>query len=175
MTPAAGVVHAAVGRWVDRTALVGAAILTLSAGFVVIDGLSRWLMGTAQDWVADFGQLTLPVAIATLFVSAVQHGAMITLRVGSGARVPAVARRALDLFGQVLLLAILGLMTAALLDIAADTAAMGQVTWFYRLPMAPTWYAVAAMLAVGTGVQAVRIAAILADPSLAQPSGTSGG
>ena len=164
MTARAVRLHRAVGPWVDRSALLGAAILTVSAIFVAYDGIVRWLTGTAQDWVADFAQLTLPVAIATLFVSAVHHGSMITLRAGAVSAFPRWVSRALDLFGQVVFAGLLVLIGAAVFDLAAEIAAMGQLSWFLRLPVAPTWYLVAVVLSAGAILQILRILALVAEP-----------
>ena len=167
MTPRVLRLRSAVGPWVDGAALVGAAILTASAIFVAYDGITRWLTGQAQDWVADFAQLALPVAIATLFVAAVHHGAMITLRAAAGLPLPAPVVRVIDLFGQVALAVLLFLFAAAVFDFAAEASEMGTVSWFLRLPVAPTWHAVAVVLLLGAALQVLRVLALLADPDLA--------
>jgi TRAP-type C4-dicarboxylate transport system permease small subunit len=133
-------------------AMAGMGILLLNVLLVAYDVLLRWLAGSPQSWVADIGAMTYPLALACCVPAALESGHMIAIRFLGDAIGPRTSE-VLDLGGSLLLSLMLALIAWKMTQRAVDDWSAGYRTANIALPMAPTWAAVAALLAVGALVQ----------------------
>ena len=160
-----------VPRW-SRTGatLAGVALLILLANvaLIFVDVLARWLLRSPQSWVADIGQISYPVAIACCFPAALESGHMISIRFLGEAVGPRRARW-LDLLGQLALLALLVLFSWKLFARAQSEWSGGFRTANIALPVGPTWFIVAALLALCVLVQARAVLRLAFTPEGPHP------
>ena len=133
-------------------ATFGIALLLVNVMIQMADVLSRWLLSAPQAWVADVYELTLPVAIAACFPLTLDERGMIAIEFLGGFLGP-VADRILTGFGAVLLFLLFALMAWQMWGVAGEMVSTGRQTWMLGIPSAPTWYAVAAILAFAAVVQ----------------------
>lgn len=131
------------------------AILLFNVALTCYDVLMRWLLNQPQSWVSDFSELTYPLAIVCCFPVAVESGSMIVIRIMASLRNPIIAKAA-DAFGQVALAAMLCLFTWKVFWRAVSDWITGYATTLIKLPIGPTWFAVAAILAIATVMQIKR-------------------
>lgn len=122
--------------------------------FVLAEGLSRWLFAITFPGLQDVTHLSLPVVVAACFPAALRQRYHIRVRfVGSALGPP--AERALDALGALLLLLCMALISYELFVYALDTARNREVTWTLQLPVAPTWFATASLMALAALAQAL--------------------
>lgn len=130
----------------------GLAILLANVLLIFYDVLLRWLFNAPQSWVADIAQVSYPIAIACCFPAALEGGHMIAIR-AVGVTLGPRAARALDLLGQASLVPLLALFAWKMTARAASDWTAGFKTSTVALPLAPSWFVVAALLILCTLLQ----------------------
>jgi len=138
-------------RWV---ALFGLILLLLLALFIVSDIIMRWLFHATFAGVLDLSAVLLPVIVATCFPIAVLQRQHVTIRFLGKALGP---RREiwLELFGSLVLLLFLILMTWQFILHTADMQALGDHTWVIQISMAPWWWTTTTLMASCIPLQAL--------------------
>jgi len=147
---------------IDRaTRLVARALAALGLGallcFAVMtmaDGLLRFFLARPIDAVRDVGGLVAAFAVACCIPVAIVERTNITIRFVSSVIGPRAGRIA-DLAAAVVVEVILILMTWQFVLFANQARLTGTATWMLRIPAAPVWGAVAAVLAISAVIQVV--------------------
>jgi TRAP-type C4-dicarboxylate transport system permease small subunit len=149
----------------ERTALSGTRALSvlgllallLLATITLADGLMRWLANQPIEGVRDVGALALAVAISCCLPVGLMERSNITIRfIGS-----IVGRRtgqAFDVFAALAVALVLVVMAYQFFLHASKLARANETTWVLKLPTAPFWYGVDAILWCAVAVQAIVIA-----------------
>jgi TRAP-type C4-dicarboxylate transport system permease small subunit len=152
-----GSVRASIDWLARQSSYIALLGLLCIAGFVLIDGVSRWLFAVTFPGLLDVIQVLVPVIVAACFPAGVMRGQHITIRfLGEG-----IGRRTagfLDLLGAVLLLTCLLAIAQQLLLYAEETRKSSDVTWTIQLPLAPTWYAAALLFGFAAVAQLMVVA-----------------
>lgn len=153
-------------------ALVALAILLANVGLIFVDVLARWLLRAPQSWVSDIGQVSYPVAIACCFPAALESGHMIAIRFLGEWLGPRRAH-AFDVIGQIALALLLALFAWKMFGRAVSDWSGNYRTVNIALRLAPTWFVVAALLALSTLVQLGVLRRALRDGPAAPPAGAA--
>jgi TRAP-type C4-dicarboxylate transport system permease small subunit len=156
----AGAVAAMTG--IDRAAkIVAQALAVLGLGallcfalMTMADGLLRFFFARPIDAVRDVGGLVAAFAVACCIPVAIVERSNITIRFLSSLAGPRAGRIA-DSAAAILVEIILLLMTWQFVLFAKQAQATGTATWMLRIPAAPIWGAVAAILGISALLQIV--------------------
>jgi TRAP-type C4-dicarboxylate transport system permease small subunit len=132
-------------------AVAGLVALMLLAAMTLADGLSRWLAGRPLQGVRDVAALVIALAVSCCFPSALIERSHITVRFLP--RWSEFGGRVLDFVAALLVLLVLCLLAWQFWLHARNIAAAGETTWVLRLPTAPFWYLVDAILWAAALVQ----------------------
>ena len=147
----------AAGRSLARAlAAIGLGALLVFAATTILDGLLRFFAAAPIDAVRDLGGLVAAFAVACCIPLTIIERSSITIRFVSSFIGPASGRVA-DLAAGVLVELVLLLMTWRFAIFARQTEIDGNATWMLRVPTAPVWWAVTAMIAVAAGLQMLVI------------------
>jgi len=136
--------------------VVGLVALMALAAMTLADGLARWLANRPIEGVRDAGALIVAVAVACCIPVALMERANITIRVAAsvfGARVG----RALDALAALAVAAVIAAMAWQFMVFAGKLARAGETTWVLKIPVAPFWYTVAAILWLAVFVQGIVV------------------
>ena len=147
-------------RLARALAVAGLGLLLVFAAATIADGLLRFFAARPIDAVRDLGGLVAALAVACCIPLVVIERGNISIRFVAAVAGPAASRVA-DIAASGLVLAVLLAMTWQFGKLAARAAADGASTWMLRIPTAPVWWLVAAMVAVAAGLQAVVLALCL--------------
>jgi len=134
-------------------AVVGLGTLLCFALMTMADGLLRFFAAHPIDAVRDVGGLVAAFAVACCIPVAIVERSNITIRFVSSFISPRAGRIA-DIAASLLMILVLVLMTWQFFVFAKQAQATNAATWMLRIPAAPFWWAVTAMLGVSTLLQA---------------------
>jgi len=151
-------------------AAIGLGALLVFAATTIADGLLRFFFASPIDAVRDLGGLVAAFAVACCIPLAIIERSSITIRFVTsfiGTRAGSVA----DVAAAVLVEVVLVLMTWRFILFARQAMLDGSSTWMLRIPTAPVWAAVAAMIAVAALMQLLVLYACVrgAEPARAHP------
>lgn len=135
----------------------GLAALMALAAMTLADGTLRWLANRPIEGVRDIGALIVAVAVCCCLPVALMERGHVSIRVAAemlGER----AGRVLDALAAVVVLAVTIAMAWQFTVFAGKIARAGETTWILKIPTAPFWYAVAAILCLSVAVQAIVVA-----------------
>jgi TRAP-type C4-dicarboxylate transport system permease small subunit len=135
---------------------VGLAALMLLAAMTLLDGTLRWLANKPIEGVRDVGAVIVAVAVCCCMPVGLMERSHISIRVAAevlGERVG----RALDAFAALAVCLVMGAIAWQFTVFAGKIARAGETTWILKIPTAPFWYAVAAILWVSVAVQAIVV------------------
>lgn len=135
-------------------AVIGLGALLCFAVMTMADGLLRFFFARPIDAVRDVGGLVAAFAVACCIPVAIVERSNITIRFLStiiGPRAGWIA----DMMAAVLVEIVLVLMTWQFVLFAEQAQATGTATWMLRIPAAPVWAAVAAILGISALLQIV--------------------
>jgi TRAP-type C4-dicarboxylate transport system permease small subunit len=135
-------------------AVLGLGALLCFAAMTVADGLLRFFFARPIDAVRDVGGLVAAFAVACCIPVAIIERSNITIRFVSSVIGPRAGQIA-DMAAAVLVEIILILMTWQFVVFAQQAYATGTATWMLRVPAAPVWGVVAAILGVSALLQIV--------------------
>ena len=136
--------------------LVGLVALMALAAMTLADGLLRWLANSPIEGVRDVGALAIAVAVSCCLPAGLMEGSHISIRV-AGSLFGAAANRALDALAALVVEAVTAAMAWEFTLYAGKLAHAGETTWVLKIPVAPFWYCVAAILWIAVLVQAVVV------------------
>ena len=154
-------------------AVLGLGALLCFAVMTMADGLLRFFFARPIDAVRDVGGLVAAFAVACCIPVAIIERSNITIRFVSSVVGPRTGQAA-DLAAAVLVEIILILMTWQFVLFAKQAQATGAATWMLRIPAAPFWGAVAAILAISALLQVVvGIKTLRGDYAQPQPETTN--
>lgn len=131
-------------------ALMFLAVMTLA------DGTLRWLASTPIEGVRDVGALAIALAVSCCIPVGLMERGNITIRVAATAIGPG-AGRFLDAFAAIVVEAVMAVMAWEFTLLAGKLAKAGETTWLLKIPVAPFWYGVAAILWCAVLVQAIVV------------------
>jgi TRAP-type C4-dicarboxylate transport system permease small subunit len=135
-------------------AVLGLGALLCFAVMTMADGLLRFFFAHPIDAVRDVGGLVAAFAVACCIPVAIVERSNITIRFVSAVIGPRAGQVA-DAAAAVLVEIVLILMTWQFVLFAKQAYATGTATWMLRVPAAPVWGAVAAILGVSALLQIV--------------------
>jgi len=138
----------------QAVAVVGLGALLCFAAMTMADGLLRFFFAHPIDAVRDVGGLVAAFAVACCIPIAIIERSNITIRFLSSVIGPRAGQIA-DAAAAVLVEVVLILMTWQFVAFAQQAYATGAATWMLRVPAAPVWGAVAAILGVSALLQIV--------------------
>jgi TRAP-type C4-dicarboxylate transport system permease small subunit len=141
-----------IGRFSAALATAGAALLLAEALLVVCDIAARAATGNPIGGVEDVSSLLIPVIAASFLPLVFADRANIRATL-VGERLGARKARWLDVFGHLILLAFIAVISVEFAAYAAD--ARSQTTMMLELPTAPSLYAASAMILFGAVAQGV--------------------
>jgi TRAP-type C4-dicarboxylate transport system permease small subunit len=134
--------------------VAGLLLLMVLAAMTLADGLLRWLANRPIEGVRDLGAVIVAVAVCCCIPVGLMERANISIRVAKdllGER----ASRVLDAFAALAALAVIGAMAWEFTVYAGKIARVGETTWILKIPTAPFWYVVAAILWLAVLVQLI--------------------
>lgn len=124
--------------------LTGTGILLLAAFMTVADGSLRYLVSQPLNFVRDLGGPVSSIGVLLLLPLTVIDRANISVR--PMASLGSVAGKLFDWFAFVIVLVALIVMVVELTKYGVNTSRNGDVTWMLGMPLAPFWFAGAAIL-----------------------------
>lgn len=136
--------------------VVGLAALMVLAFITLANGLLRWLINQPIAGVVDVGALAIAIAVSCCIPVAMMERSHIAFRLVSSLN-PWVGR-VLDVFADIAVAIVLGLMAWQFWIYAGELVATGERTYVLKIPAAPFWYGCTAVLWVATAVQCVVVA-----------------
>jgi TRAP-type C4-dicarboxylate transport system permease small subunit len=136
--------------------VVGLVALMVFAAMTLADGLMRWLANQPIEGVRDIGALAIAVAVSCCIPVGLVERSNITIRVVES--LSKKTSRVLDALAAVVVEVVMVLMAWQFYLHASNIARAQETTWVLRLPMAPFWYGVDAILWFAVMVQAVVVA-----------------
>jgi hypothetical protein len=135
-------------------AVLGLGALLCFAVMTMADGLLRFFFARPIDAVRDVGGLVAAFAVACCVPVAIVERSNITIRFLSTVIGPRAGWMA-DVMAAVLVEIVLVLMTWQFVLFANQVRLTGTATWMLRIPSAPVWGAVAAILGISALLQIV--------------------
>ena len=134
--------------------VAGLLLLMALAAMTLADGLLRWLANRPIEGVRDLGAVIVAVAVCCCIPVGLMERANISIRVAKdllGER----ASRMLEAFAALAALIVIGAMAWQFTVFAGKIARVGETTWILKIPTAPFWYLVAAILWLAVAVQLI--------------------
>ncbi|HEY1749122.1 MAG TPA: TRAP transporter small permease subunit [Xanthobacteraceae bacterium] len=162
--------------WASRVlarglAVAGLGVLLAFAVMTMADGLLRFFFAHPIDVVRDAGSLVAAFSVACCIPVAIVERSNITIRFLPTLIGPRAGQVA-DIAAAILVEIILILMTWQFVLFAEQAQSSGSATWMLRIPTAPVWGAVAAILGVSALLQVVVAAKSVRGDYLADASPT---
>ena len=133
-------------------AAIGLGALLIFAATTIADGLLRFFFASPIDAVRDLGGLVAAFAVACCIPLAIIERSSITIRFVTSFVDPRAGCVA-DIAAAALVEIVLVLMAWRFVLYARQAALDGNSTWMLRIPTAPVWAAVAAMIIVAAAMQ----------------------
>ena len=122
----------------------GLLVLMFLAAMTILDGLMRWIAGEPIAGVRDLASLTIAVAVACCLPVGLAERGNVTIRIAD--KLGTVVGSILGLFAELVVLGVMIIMARQFYLHAAAIARDGETTWVLRLPTAPFWFIVDAIL-----------------------------
>ena len=149
------------GRSLARAlAAIGLGALLVFATTTILDGLLRFFVAAPIDAVRDLGGLVAAFAVACCIPLTIIERGSITIRFVTSF-ISAAAGRVADLAAGVLVEVVLVLMAWRFVLFAHQAGTDGNATWMLRVPTAPVWWAVTAMIAIAAALQLLVLRGIV--------------
>jgi TRAP-type transport system small permease protein len=142
--------------WLERLGLsatralsaLGLSALLFLAMLTLVDGLARWLLNQPIEGVRDVAAVAIALAVSCCLPVGLMERSNIVIRALPVARWPRISR-ALD--------AVAALVVALIMVFAGKMAKAGETTWILKIPTAPFWYGVSAILLCAVLVQSIVV------------------
>jgi TRAP-type transport system small permease protein len=136
--------------------LAGLIALMLLAAMTLADGTLRWLANRPIEGVRDVGAAIIAVAVSCCFPAGLMERAHITIRV-AGSVLGSRAGLVLDALAAIAVWVVTIAMAWQFTVFAGKIAHAGETTWVLKIPTAPFWYTVAAILWIAALVQMIVV------------------
>jgi TRAP-type transport system small permease protein len=136
--------------------LAGLIALMLLAAMTLADGTLRWLANRPIEGVRDVGAAIIAVAVSCCFPAGLMERAHITIRV-AGSVLGSRAGLVLDALAAIAVWGVTIAMAWQFTVFAGKIAHAGETTWVLKIPTAPFWYTVAAILWIAALVQMIVV------------------
>jgi len=133
---------------------VGLAALMLLAAMTLLDGTLRWLANRPIEGVRDVGAVIVAVAVSCCLPVGLMERSHISIRVAAellGER----AGKVLDALAALAVLVVVTAIAWQFTVFAGKIARANETTWVLKIPTAPFWYTVAAILWLSVVVQLI--------------------
>jgi len=134
--------------------VVGLVALMLLAAMTLADGLMRWLANQPIEGVRDVGEVIIAVAVSCCLPMGLMERGHISIRFGADV-LGAQGGRMLDALAALAVETVVIAMAWQFTVYAGKIARAGETTWVLKIPTAPFWYTVAAILWVAVAVQTI--------------------
>ena len=152
-------------QWLERTGLAatralsgaGLAALMFLAVMTLADGLARWLLNQPIDGVRDIGAVAIALAVSCCIPVGLMERGNITIRFAESLLNPR-AGKVLDAVAALAVAVVVTAMAWQFTLFAGKMARAGETTWVLKIPTAPFWYGVAAILWCAVLVQLIVLA-----------------
>jgi len=152
-------------QWLERTGLaatralsgLGLAALMFLALMTLADGLARWLLNQPIEGVRDVGALAIALAVSSCIPVGLMERGNITIRFAESFLSPQ-AGKVLDALAALAVAVVVAAMAWQFTVFAGKIARAGETTWVLKIPTAPFWYWVAAILWCAVLVQLIVLA-----------------
>lgn len=136
--------------------VIGLVALLLLAAMTLADGVLRWLANRPIEGVRDAGALAIALAVSCCIPAGLAERSNITIRIVE--HFNRRAGRVFDALAAIAVEAVLIAMAWQFFVYASKLARAGETTWVLKLPTAPFWYGVDAILWCAVIVQAIVVA-----------------
>ena len=138
-------------RALSVAGLVGLMVLAV---LTLVDGLARWLANQPLDGVRDVGAVAIALAVTCCIPVGLMERGNITIRFMESFASPAVSR-VFDAFAALAVAAVVVAMAWQFTLFAGKMARANETTWVLKIPTAPFWYGVSAILWLAVLVQCI--------------------
>ena len=138
-------------------AVIGLIALMVLATMTLADGLMRWLANQPIEGVRDVGGLAIAVAVSCCIPVGLMERSNITIRFVDTVAGKAVGRW-FDVLAAIAVEAVIVLMAWQFYLHAFKLGRVHETTWVLKIPTAPFWYGVDAILWSAVIVQAIVVA-----------------
>lgn len=138
-------------RALSVAGLVGLMVLAI---LTLFDGLARWLLNQPIEGVRDVGGLAIALAVSCCIPVGLMERSNITIRLAESA-IGRGAGRFLDALGALVVAVAVGVIAWQFTVFAGKIARAHETTWVLKIPTAPFWYGVAAILWCALLVQCI--------------------
>ncbi|NBS08914.1 MAG: TRAP transporter small permease subunit [Betaproteobacteria bacterium] len=146
-----------IGLGVSRAlSALGLSALLFLALLTLVDGLARWLLNQPLEGVRDVAAVAIALAVSCCLPVGLMERSNIVIRtlpLGTWPR----TSRALDAVAAILVVLIMGAMAWQFMVFAGKMAKAGETTWILKIPTAPFWYGVSAILVCAVLVQTIVV------------------
>ena len=139
-------------------ALSGAGLVALMflAVMTLADGLARWLANQPIEGVRDIGAVAIALAVSCCLPVGLMERSNITIRIMESLGGPALGK-VFDALAALLVAAVVVAMAWQFFAFAGKVARAGETTWVLKIPTAPFWYGVSAILWCAVAVQLIMV------------------
>lgn len=137
-------------------AFLGLVALLALAAVILANAALSWLFTAPIDGVRDWVKLIVAIAIAACLPSVLATRANITIRFLGRVTSPR-GGRILELFGAVVTLAALAVLSWQLQDYVFELRSTGETTENLGMPVAPWWQVVTVLFYLGVAIQALVV------------------
>jgi TRAP-type C4-dicarboxylate transport system permease small subunit len=137
--------------------VLGLAGLMVLALMTLFDGLARWLLNQPIEGVRDLAAVAVALAVSCCLPVGLMERSNISIRLAAhvlGER----AGRVLDAVAAVLVALVMAAFGWQFLIFAGKIAKANETTWILKIPTAPFWYGVCAILSAAFIVQLIVVA-----------------
>lgn len=152
-------------RWAIRftriVAFLGLLALMALSTVILVNAAMRWLFATPIDGVRDWEKLIVAIAVGCCLPAVMAARQNISIRF-VGRLLGGRAEVALELFGALVVLVILAVLSWELQHYVWEVSARGQTTESLGMPIGPWWQVVAILFMLSTLVQLVVVASLVA-------------
>lgn len=138
-------------------AVLGLIALMVLAAMTLADGVMRWLANKPIEGVRDVGGLAIAVAVSCCIPVGLMERSNITIRFVETVAGKA-AGRVFDVLAAIAVEGVMVLMAWQFYLHAYKLGRANETTWVLKLPTAPFWYGVDAILWCAVLVQAIVVA-----------------
>lgn len=150
--------------WLERLGLsatralsaLGLSALLFLALLTLVDGLARWLLNQPMEGVRDVAAVAIALAVSCCLPVGLMERSNIVIRALPASRWPRISR-ALDAVAAILVALIMAAMAWQFMVFAGKMAKAGETTWILKIPTAPFWYGVSAILLCAVLVQTIVV------------------
>lgn len=141
----------------ELLAAIGLVGLLVLGAVTMADVVMRWLFNSPIFGMSDLAELVVPAIVASCLPAAFAARQNITIRF-LGRAIGARPGQTVELFGQMVVLLVLGAIVWQVWRYTAGIIRFGQTTWLLGVPLWPTWGLTTALVAACLPIQLLVVA-----------------